>query len=157
MKICLNAAERSEPPIGAHPITPRRGYTHHGIYAGEGAVIHYSGLSRSLRRGPISQASLEQFAPGQVVLLECRNQPSFEASEILTRARSRLGENRYRLLSNNCEHFSEWSRYGVSRSAQVDRWIRPLLVLVRSLTEALRGAWSRFTSSADQEGVVTWQ
>jgi hypothetical protein len=32
-----------EPPIGAHIVTPRRGYTHHGIYAGEGRVVQYGG------------------------------------------------------------------------------------------------------------------
>lgn len=157
MKICHGRAELSEPPLGAHLITPRRGYTHHGIYAGDGAVIHYSGLSRTFRRGPISQVSLEQFANGQAVLLECRSQPSLEALEILARARSRLGENRYRLLSNNCEHFSEWSRFGVSRSAQVDRRIGPLLVVVRSLNETIRGVWAKFMPRADREGLVTWQ
>jgi len=37
------------------------------------------------------------------------------------RARSRLGENDYRLLTNNCEHFYNWCLSGVSRSAQVER------------------------------------
>jgi hypothetical protein len=36
--------------IGAHVATQRRWYTHHGIYAGSGKVIHYAGLSRSLQR-----------------------------------------------------------------------------------------------------------
>lgn len=27
-------------PLGAHLTTPRRGYVHHGIYAGSGRVIH---------------------------------------------------------------------------------------------------------------------
>ena len=30
-----------EPPLGAHLVTRRVGFTHHGIYAGDGKVIHY--------------------------------------------------------------------------------------------------------------------
>jgi hypothetical protein len=54
----------SEPPIGAHIVTRRQGYTHHGIYAGVGRVVHYAGLSRGLRRGPVEETSLSRFAAG---------------------------------------------------------------------------------------------
>jgi hypothetical protein len=39
----------------------------------------------------------------------------------MRRARSRLGENRYGLLRNNCEHFCEWCVQGIPRSYQVER------------------------------------
>jgi hypothetical protein len=42
--------------IGTHLVTSRRGYTHHGIYVGRGMVVHYAGLSRFLRSGPIEDA-----------------------------------------------------------------------------------------------------
>jgi hypothetical protein len=38
----------------------------------------------------------------------------------LLRARSRLGENRYDIFRNNCEHFCEWCLSGVSRSRQLE-------------------------------------
>ncbi len=41
--------------------------------------------------------------------------------EIVRRAWSRIGESRYQLLSNNCEHFCHWCLFGESRSEQVDR------------------------------------
>lgn len=47
-----------EPPIGAQVVTQRSGYRHHGIYAGDGLVVHYAGRSRSLHRGPVQQVSL---------------------------------------------------------------------------------------------------
>ncbi len=56
-----------EPPIGAHMVTPRRGYTHHGIYAGRGRVVQYGALSRGLRRGPVEQVPLSQFAQGRAI------------------------------------------------------------------------------------------
>lgn len=43
--------------------------------------------------------------------------------EVARRARSRLGENRYNLLTNNCEHFCEWCVRGEHRSYQVDELI----------------------------------
>jgi hypothetical protein len=36
------------------------------------------------------------------------------------RARARLGEDRYNVLTNNCEHFCEWCVQGEPRSHQVD-------------------------------------
>ena len=36
-------------PLGAHLVSPRWGYTHHGIYTGGGRVIHYAGLSEGWR------------------------------------------------------------------------------------------------------------
>jgi hypothetical protein len=114
-------------------ITPRRGYTHHGIYAGDGTVVHYAGLSRSISRGPVSQVPLTEFANGRPVHVECRSERALDGQEIVVRARSRLGESRYRLLTNNCEHFSEWSRFGVSRSKQVERWFSLPAFVVRGL------------------------
>jgi Lecithin retinol acyltransferase len=147
-KICEGTTELREPPLGAHLITPRRGYTHHGIYAGGGTVIHYAGLSRSIRRGPVAQVHLAEFANGQAVHVECRSERALDEREILARARSRLGESRYRLLTNNCEHFSEWSRFGVSRSRQVDRWFGLPIFAVRGLALMVKQGRSAFRSAA---------
>jgi hypothetical protein len=38
----------AEPPIGSHIMTPRRTYTHHGIYVGHRHVVQYGGLFRGL-------------------------------------------------------------------------------------------------------------
>jgi hypothetical protein len=110
-------------PIGAHLLTPRRGYTHHGIYVGEGKVVHYAGLHRALARGPIEEVSLEEFADGQSILVKNSVAALYPAAAIVERARSRLGENRYRITTNNCEHFCEWCLRGESRSEQVERWL----------------------------------
>jgi hypothetical protein len=151
---CARASEAPEPPIGAHLITPRRGYTHHGIYAGHGSVLHYAGFARAFQSGPIEEVSLEQFANGRPVHIECRNTPALSEKAIVVRARSRLGENRYRLLTNNCEHFSEWSRYGISRSHQVERWHGLSPLLARRLVAGLRRWLSRFRPEKRMEGAL---
>ena len=123
-------AADEEPPIGAHLVTPRRRYSHHGIYVGGGQVVHYAGLSRSLRCGPVEEVPLTRFAGGLGVFVKPHACPRFDWQEVIRRARSRLGENRYRLLTNNCEHFCEWCLLGAGHSEQVEQWLRlPLAVL----------------------------
>jgi len=140
----MQAGKTLEPPIGAHLITPRRGYTHHGVYVGQGSVLHYAGLARDLQSGPVEEVSLERFANGRPVYIECRSTPALDEQDIVGRARSRLGENRYRLLTNNCEHFSEWSRFGTSRSPQVERWLGFAPTVTRSLTAKIGSGLARF-------------
>lgn len=112
-----------ELPVGAHLVTPRRGYTHHGIYVGNGRVVHYAGLCRALSRGPIEEVALDIFADGESIAVKVSATALFNEAAIVERARSRLGEDRYRITTNNCEHFCEWVLRGESRSEQVERWL----------------------------------
>ncbi|MGA0610821.1 lecithin retinol acyltransferase family protein [Caldimonas sp. KR1-144] len=108
-------------PLGAHLVTPRRGYTHHGIYVGNGRVVHYMGLSVAWRRGPVAEVTLEQFGAGREVSIEAEACAAYTPIEVVQRAQSRVGEDAYDMLTNNCEHLCTWCAHGVSRSAQVDR------------------------------------
>jgi hypothetical protein len=113
---------QSDLPLGAHLISPRRGYVHHGIHVGNGRVIHYAGYNRALRRGPVEEVSLEAFTRGRPLEVRTHAASRYSPAERVERARSRLGENRYRFWTNNCEHFCSWCVSGTSRSAQVDAW-----------------------------------
>jgi hypothetical protein len=116
-------------PAGSHLVSPRAFYVHHGIYLGDGKVAHYSGLSGSLRPGPIEVTGLQQFANGRSIWIY-QDQPAFSNDEIVARACSRMGESQYKILSNNCEHFCNWCINGTSYSAQVIEYIHcPLRVL----------------------------
>jgi hypothetical protein len=120
-----------EPPLGAHLTTSRRGYTHHGVYIGHGRVVHYSGLSGFWQCGPVEEVPLSRFAVGHSVQIIDHDRSAYSPEEIVRRARSRIGEDDYRLLTNNCEHFCNWCLCGVSRSAQVERrWQLPFRVLL---------------------------
>ena len=109
------------PRPGAHLITPWMGFAHHGIYVGEGKVIHYGALVYDLIRKPVEEVTLAAFSGGRPIFVVQQDELPFDIPEIISRARSRLGEHRYRLLSNNCEHFVEWCLYGEHRSFQVQR------------------------------------
>jgi len=110
-----------EPALGAHLVTPRLAFAHHGIYVGGGHIVHYGALARQFRRAAVEEVSLALFAHGHAVFVRPHAAPRFDCHEVIRRARSRLGENRYGLLRNNCEHFCEWCVQGVSRSLQVER------------------------------------
>jgi hypothetical protein len=121
-----------EPPLGAHLTTARHGYCHHGVYVGSGRVMHYAGLSGGLWQcGPVEEVSLRQFGRGNAIQMVEHTTCAYTPEEIVRRARARLGENDYRLLTNNCEHFCNWCVSGVSHSAQVRQPLRlPLRALV---------------------------
>ena len=48
------------------------------------------------------------------------NAKSYSAEETVKRARSRIGETKYSLSTNNCEHFAEECKTGVKNSSQVN-------------------------------------
>ena len=52
---------------------------------------------------------------------------TFSAEETIKRAKSRIGETEYNLVTNNCEHFAMWCKTGVSESSQVKNIARAAL------------------------------
>jgi hypothetical protein len=123
------APQRQELPLGSHLVTPRRGYLHHGIYVGDGKVVHYAGLASGLHRGPVEEVPLARFTRGRPLWVKSHAASNFECREVIERARSRVGEDCYRLLTNNCEHFCEWCLRGEPRSYQVEALLARLRVL----------------------------
>jgi hypothetical protein len=140
----LRAGE--DPPLAAHLVTPRALYTHHGIYVGNGRVIHYSGLAAGLRRGPVEVTSLERFARGHDIRIRHESR-AFGLHEVIARARSRLGECGYHLLTNNCEHFCAWVLRDELQSRQVER----LHAMTRAL---LRALWTPYERIARHQRVM---
>ena len=112
-----------ELPVGGWLVTRRRGYTHHGVYVGDGHVAHYAGLSSGWRRGPVQIASLAEFSLGERLWVKSTPTARYFGQAAAQRALSRLGENEYRVLTNNCEHFCAWCLDGESRSRQVEGWL----------------------------------
>ena len=105
--------------IADHLITSRLGYEHHGIYIGDGCVVHYSGSHSFHKKGVIELTSLESFASGKPLYVASSAMRRFTRDEIRERALSRLGETNYHLIFNNCEHFANWAIDGEHQSEQV--------------------------------------
>jgi hypothetical protein len=136
---CLVARD-DMPPVAAHIVTSRTGYTHHGIYMGDGKVVHYSGLSRGWKFGPVEEISLREFSRGRPVRVRSPADSRFDPTDVVARARSRIGEGCYSILSNNCEHFCEWCVCGESRSPQVESLRRQVQYFLATITQALNPA-----------------
>lgn len=93
-------------------------FLHHGIDLGDGSVAHYL-EGRQILRSPS-----EEFSRGEPITTV--DYPEGACSPVgltLRRAMSRLGEQRYNLLFNNCEHFAHWCKTGRHRSNQVEDWV----------------------------------
>lgn len=94
--------------IGDHLYSQRTFYTHHGIYVGNGRVIHYL-------KEKVCETSLEYFSAGSKVFVKAEkdSKSHFSRKEAVKRAYRRLGENQYNLAINNCDSFVRWCRNGV--------------------------------------------
>jgi len=86
-------------------------FVHHGIDCGDGTVIHYDGKK-------IVQTSITTFGGGNQYFVKRYGQCDAD-NVVIQRAKSRLGESKYSLLFNNCEHFATWCKTGLQDSEQV--------------------------------------
>lgn len=90
-------------------------YEHHGIDGGDGTVIHYY---KGGEVPTITRTSFETFARGNPVFT--KTPPiAYLPDLVIQRAESRIGEQQYQLLTNNCEHFANWCKTGQSESQQL--------------------------------------
>ena len=104
--------------IGDHLVTPRTGYTHHGLYLGNQQVIHYSGKSAH-DQGSIQLVTLEEFCDGKACRVRDYPFRVYGRKESVERAKQRLGEANYSILFNNCEQFVAWCIMGFGYSEQL--------------------------------------
>lgn len=107
--------------IGAHLVSGRTGYTHHGIYSGNGNVIHYSGFSDGANTGPVEETTFEVFQSGNSYKVKAHPEREYSGDISVSRASGRIGEDLYSLFNNNCEHFVNWCIEGDHNSEQVNK------------------------------------
>ena len=88
-------------------------FHHHGIDLGDGTVAHYL-EGREILRSPIDAFRQEQ----AIAVIE--HDAASTTGVTLRRAMSRIGEQNYNLLFNNCEHFATWCKTGRHRSGQIE-------------------------------------
>jgi hypothetical protein len=125
-------------------------YKHFAIYAGNDSVIHYAhDSSGKITIHKASMAEFlddnnsktyfvcnfpkkhgrpkEIDVPSSIIgypkfqdIIKENNYHLYSPNETIERAESRLGENAYDLLTNNCEYFALWCKTGVAESHQVE-------------------------------------
>ncbi len=107
---------------GAHLVINNLLYQHHGLYLGDGLVMHYAGMgnhSLDFSNSHIQTIELKAFIADAQLSIRPHKPHAFATDKIIQRAYSRLGEDEYNLITNNCEHFVNWCIYGKSESQQV--------------------------------------
>lgn len=68
-------------------------------------------------------------------LIRKTNYHLYTPEETVARAKSRIGEEKYTLPFNNCEHFAIWCKTGVHESHQVNEWLTRLANLAQRYKE----------------------
>lgn len=123
----------NEPFAGDRLVSSRDYYTHHGLYIGNGQVIHYAGFANDWKPGKVEQIDLAGFEAGQGSYIRKYKSRAFTPERSIVRAHRRIGENYYCVLSNNCEHFVVWCITGDHDSFQVVRAASGANILVASV------------------------
>lgn len=133
MNETVDESKIPEPPVGSHLVSPRMGFNHHGLYIGNGRVIHYSGMARTLscrdilklpgliRYGAVVKTSLKRFCDGHGFRVLEHPNAKFTGVSAVERAKKRLYERSYYLYGNNCEHFVNWCIDDTFKSPAVTR------------------------------------
>ncbi|KVE32798.1 hypothetical protein WI93_24940 [Burkholderia vietnamiensis] len=108
---------------GDHIYVRRLGYSHHGLYLGDGQVVQYSGHSGDALMGKIEVVPMHVFVDDSQgdVKVRVYEKRRFGRAASIARALGRLGEKLYNVVLNNCEHFVTWCITGWHSSRQVNR------------------------------------
>lgn len=103
---------------------------HWGIRTAHNRLIHYPGKSKNYFSSYIDEVSIEEFVSGNEYKIY-GVKPKYEVftpEQVIERAISRLGEDDYNPMTNNCEHFVSWCVWGEEKSSQIDN-IRDMVAL----------------------------
>lgn len=113
---------------GDHIRVKHMSFYHHGLYEGDGMVIHFAGptLEHLVDSAQVTvcRDTLEHFSSGRSI--EIRKYSLKEkftkrpTGKVLQTARDALGEKGYNILCNNCEHFVNRCVFGKAFSTQID-------------------------------------
>ena len=108
-------------------------YLHYAVKTDEENVIHMTGdgpvrwkdiASSASENAIIKEESFCKVARGSLKVRVYNKYDDeyrpYAAEKVVKRARGNLGRRGYHLLFLNCEHFSNWCRYGISLSHQVE-------------------------------------
>ena len=108
------------------------GYWHHAIIVRGSSIvdttvriIHYRHYAEPRSKSAYKWTVIEEWIDlrkqlGDLYRIEYRPRTHYSGDVVVERGRSRLGEVRYNLFDNNCEHFALWCKTGVGESEQVE-------------------------------------
>ena len=111
-------------------------YSHHGIYAGEGIVIHFKGAEKEKKDPVVRKTEIEKFLNGGK--LKRRDyKKRLPHAETLRIAKEHLSRRGYSLAFNNCEHFATYCAIGKKRSKQINTVVGGIIGVTFAVTAAV--------------------
>ena len=119
--------EMKEPYIGAHIRVQIQSIYHHGIYIGNDEVIQFGLLCDMLKPKEevrVLVSSIEEFLQGGFLEVRVFDRKERKIKnddlKIVEIAKSKLGEDGYDIVHNNCEHFANFCIFNKKESKQID-------------------------------------
>ena len=119
--------EMKEPYIGAHIRVQIQSIYHHGIYIGYDEVFQFGLLSDMLKPKEevwVLVSSIEEFLQGGFLEVRVFDRKERKIKnddlKIVEIAKSKLGEDGYDIVHNNCEHFANFCIFNKKESKQID-------------------------------------
>ncbi len=113
-------------------------YYHHGIDAGDGTVIHFSGEPLRRKDARVQRIDMELFLRGgeKIVVAYQDGVVVLPGEETIRLAEEQLEHDGYSLFRNNCEHFARYCKTGRPYSEQVTQYVRvgAMIMLVGAAT-----------------------
>ena len=127
---------------GDHILVRRLLHSHHGIYLGNGMVVHFKGTSKEKSNPIIRETGLSEFLLGGT-LRRREYKVRLPREETVRMARDLLDQGDYSLVTNNCEHLATYCVTGKPVSRQVRRGalglMGALIVVVGTFVLGSRG------------------
>lgn len=138
-------------------------YDHYGVYENDNRIYEYAARDSDSGRADVHTTTLKAFirdSAGCFVLIfpEKYGRPAkleipvfsavdyadkaaayhlYSPEETIQRAKSRLGETKYSLLFNNCEHYAIWCKTGIHESHQIEDLLK-LSYKIRAAADVFR-------------------
>ncbi len=111
----------------------RHFYSHHGIYAGNGQVLHFKGAVREKQDPTVIISDMATFLNNGELQRRSykRRLPHAETVKV---ARAHLAQKDYSLVFNNCEHFATYCATGKKKSQQVSKIIGGMTTFTLAIT-----------------------
>lgn len=123
---------------GDHIYVKRKGhfYSHHGIYAGKGMVLHFKGAVREKQDPTVIISDMAAFLKNGKLQRRSykRRLPHADTVQM---ARAHLAQKDYSLVFNNCEHFATYCATGKKKSPQVHKIFGSIATLSLAVTGLL--------------------
>ncbi|MDX1708431.1 MAG: lecithin retinol acyltransferase family protein [Desulfobacterales bacterium] len=120
---------------GDHIYVKRKGYfySHHGIYAGNGRVLHFRGAVQEKKDPTVILSDVDTFLKNGRLQRRTYKQRLPHAQSVKI-ARAHLAQKGYSLVFNNCEHFATYCATGKKKSPQVSKIIGGMATLALAVT-----------------------